>query len=58
MSTLLAIMLSLAGASSPGLREHHAAIVATDATPGNRYGKGSCEKSDGGCIECVDVRRD
>jgi hypothetical protein len=26
-------MLSLAGASSPGLREHHAAIVATDATP-------------------------
>jgi hypothetical protein len=33
MSALLALMLSLAGHTSPGLREHHAAIVATDATP-------------------------
>ena len=30
---LLALMLSLAGHTSPGLRAHHAAIVATDATP-------------------------
>lgn len=34
MGELLALMLSLVGGhDSPGLREHHAAIVATDATP-------------------------